>query len=142
MFTFAALLLLIGASGYLIASASRLRANHLLLGVFASGLSGILLISLGLLVAGRRLPVPALRWVRVHVQSNWSRQGAPLLLVGLVWLAWALWVALGAGYAFGAGGLALLTLVAVLVAPLAHRLPPRQPRDERPWPPRADLQRR
>jgi hypothetical protein len=137
-----ALLLLICASGYVIASASRLRPHDLLLGVFTAGIAGILLMTLGLLIAGRRLPVPALRWVRVYVQSNWSRQGAPLLLMGLVWLAWALWVALGAGYAFGAGGLSLLTLLAVLMAPLAHRLPPRKRGTEHAGPPRADFQPR
>lgn len=117
-------LLLVGVAGYALVSASALALTPLTRGVLTSGFAGILLICDGLLIASRRLPVPAWRWVRVPVQTTLSRQGAPLVLMGLVALTWALWVALGAGIRLGAAGLALLTLLAVALAPLGRRLPP------------------
>ncbi len=119
-----AALVLAGMCGYLLASGSAMVLPRLERGIALSGIAGVVLIGDGLLVAGRRLPVPAVRWVRVPVQSSFSRQGAPLVLVGLVWVTWALWVALEDGIGVGAAGLALLTLAAVAAAPLARRAPP------------------
>lgn len=127
----AALLVVAGVGGYGLASASALARAPLMRGLGLSGLAGIALTLDGFLVSGGRLPVPAWRWVRVPVQSSLSRQGAPLVLMGLVEITWALWVALGAGLGLGAAGLALLTLVMVLAAPLGRRASPRQRDDER-----------
>jgi hypothetical protein len=118
-------LVLLAASGYVLTSSSHMVQSDVERGIMLSGIAGVALIADGLLIAGRRLPVPALRWVRVPVQSAFSRQGAPAVLLGLVWLAWALWVALGVGLPTGAVGLALLTLLAVAAAPLGRRVPPR-----------------
>jgi hypothetical protein len=122
----AAVLLLTGGSGYILASASGMVLATLWRGIALGGLAGILLVVNGILVAGGWLPVPALRWVRVSVQSSVSRQGAPIVLIGLVWVLWALWVAFAAGMRVGAAGLAVLTLLAVVAAPLARSGPARR----------------
>ncbi|MBF6590736.1 MAG: hypothetical protein IVW57_09430 [Ktedonobacterales bacterium] len=118
-------LLLCAVVGYLLASASGSPAGGLVAGILLSGLAGAVLVADGLLVSGWRLAAPALRWVRIPLQARHAPQGAPIALAGLVWLAWALWVALSAGYGIGAGGLSLLTLAIVLAAPLARRAAPR-----------------
>lgn len=127
-------LMVCAAAGFVLAARAGVRQRGLLAGIGVSGVAGGALVLDAVLVAGRRAATPALRWVRSPIQEAFARQGIPLALVGLVCVVWALWVATGAGYAWGAAGLAALTLGGVLAAPLTRRLPTRGRDDGNPEP--------
>jgi hypothetical protein len=87
--------------------------------------AGVLLLAQGALVGAGRLPAPALRWLRLSIYGETSRQSGPLLAVGVVTLAAALFLALLDGYAWGPLGLALLVVALVMLTPFARRTPRR-----------------
>lgn len=112
---------LCGLVGFIVTTVAVTRQHDLLLGSLITGGAGAALSVHGFLVGSGRAAIPALRWVRIPVQGGLGRHGAPLMLAGLVGLAWSLWVGASAGYIWGAGGLALLVLGSVLVAPLGRQ---------------------
>ncbi len=87
-------------------------------------IAGALLLAQGALVSIRRLPAPALRWVRVSIYGARGRHSGPLIATGFVALCGAFFLALLDGYVWGSIGLALFVVVAVMLTPLARRLPP------------------
>lgn len=111
-----------GLGGYLIASADTVR-DGLMLGAIDSGAAGLGLFLLGGLVAVRRLPIPALRWVRVPIQSHRLRQGAPLALAGVALMAWAFYILAYLGSALGFLGFLALIAGCIALAALSRRTP-------------------
>lgn len=85
--------------------------------------TGSLLVAQGILIALRRLPAPALRWLRLSLYNETNRQSAMLIAVGLITMGAALFLALLDGYIWGAFGLASLVAILVFITPLAHRSP-------------------
>lgn len=91
--------------------------------VALAGLLGAACLALGVGIALGGVPVPAWRWVRTPVAARVLPQGIATSLLGAAALGWSLLAAAGAGYTWGAAGLALLLLVSVLLTPLARRWP-------------------
>lgn len=113
---------LAGIGGYAIASADTVR-DGLMIGAIDSSAAGLGLFLLGGLVAVRRLPIPALRWVRLPIQSHYVRQGAPLALAGLSLMAWACYILAFVGSALGYIGLLALIAGCVAFGVLSRRIP-------------------
>jgi hypothetical protein len=123
-FAAASLLTALCVVGYLLASAAA-RNRDVLGGTLLSAAAGSALVVYSALVALRRLPPPALRWVRTPIRGGGGYPPVAFLLLGGVALVWALLVAFEAGYAWAAAGAALLTLLGALAGPIGQRLPPR-----------------
>lgn len=115
-------LVLVGVAGYGIA-ATEILFESMLVGALVSGAAGLALLLLGALIVFHILPIPAVRWVRVPIQSHRLRQGGPLALAGLAFLAWALWVGASLGYFWGYIGLPFLIVAGILITPLTRQAP-------------------
>lgn len=115
-------LALLAAAGYVLASAETRQAD-VGRSVALAGAAGLCGAVLGLLVAGGRLPAPAWNWTRTPIWRGPRPQGIALALVGGAVTAWALLVAVGAGYAWGEVGLAALVLGSVLLPAVIARWP-------------------
>jgi hypothetical protein len=94
--------------------------------VLTAGIAGVLLGLDGVLVAMRRAPMPAWRWIRVPIQSRRAPRGTSLALAGGAVALWALLILAYTGVEVGAVGLALLLIVCVLAAPVTRQIAWRQ----------------
>ena len=115
LFTVALLAVVIIAGG-------SFQQRELLPALFTLGLCGAALVAYGALIGTRRLPPPALHWVRQPVRGQ-IRPAVTLVLAGLAAITWMLLVAADAGYRWGYIGLGLLVVGGVMAAPLARRAP-------------------
>lgn len=115
-------LILGGVAGYGVAASGQFGDGGST-GALIGAASGLLLLIEGALVAFQILPIPALRWVRVPIQSHRLRQGGPLALTGLTFLAWGLWVGASLGYFWGYFGLPVLIVAGILITPLTRQAP-------------------
>lgn len=86
---------------------------------------GLALLGLGSLVASGRAPAPGLRWLKLSIYGDVTRQSAPLIAIGFITTAGALFSALLDGYGWASLALAALIALVVSVTPLARRLPRR-----------------
>ncbi|HEX6819338.1 MAG TPA: hypothetical protein VF120_13250 [Ktedonobacterales bacterium] len=111
---------LVVVAAVIVIASGAFQHHGLLPALLTIGLGGCVLILYGGLIGAKRLPPPALRWVRQPVRGQ-MRQAAPLALAGLAALTWMLLVAADAGYRWGFVGLGLLVIGGVLAAPLARR---------------------
>lgn len=116
-------LLAVGAVGFAIAAFDTQQEAALPLGMLVTSVSGVLLATYGACIVLGRLQPPAFRWTRAPASASWLPQGGPVLLIGLVMLAWALLTAAEAHLIWGAIGLSLLLIAIVGIAPSFRRLP-------------------
>lgn len=115
-------MLIIG--GFSVAAFAVPASSALLVGTLVTAGGGLTLAVLGLLVAQRIAPPPALLWVQAPIEGRLIRLATPFFAVGLPALGWALLTAALDGEAWGGIGLALALLAAVLLVPMLRRLPP------------------
>jgi len=92
-------------------------------GTLLTGAAGVGLLVYAGLAAGRVLAHPAWRWVRTPLGGGPGYQAGPPAVVGVVALAWALVIAVGAGYAWAPLGVGLLILGGAFGGALWQRLP-------------------
>jgi hypothetical protein len=123
-FAAASLLAALCVVGYLLASTAA-HDRDVLGGTLLCTAAGSALVVYSVLAALRRLPAPALRWVRTPIRGRGGYPPVAFLLLGGVALVWALLVAFEAGYAWASAGAALVILVGALAGPIGQRLPPR-----------------
>ncbi len=114
-------LALCGLGGYLL----EIVHNRDALGITLAIGGGLALLGLGSLVAAGRVPAPGLRWLRLSIYGDATRQSAPLIAIGFITTGGALFSALLDGYAWASLALAALIAVVVSVTPLARRIPRR-----------------
>lgn len=114
---------LCGALGFVVAGFATPRPRSLLIGLALVAAVGLALTLVGVAVSTDRLAPPAWRWVRAPIRGTPTNSGVPLALAGLAALLWALVVAAGNGYWWGAAGVSALVIGGVLAAPLARRWP-------------------
>lgn len=111
-------------AGFSVAAFAVPAAAALLIGTLLACGGSLSLVVLGMLVAQRLVPPPALLWVHVPIEGRLLRPATPFLAVGLPALGWSLLTAAFAGEIWGGIGLAVVLLGAVLLVPLLRRLPP------------------
>ncbi len=121
-------LVALSSAGFALAAFDTSQQDAIPLGMALVCLVGASLAAYGFCIALGRLEPPALHWVRRPATTGWLPQGGSVMLAGLTLLAWALLIATEAHFAWGAIGLALLLLSAVLIAPALRRLPMRSRR--------------
>ena len=92
-------------------------------GTLLTGAAGVGLLVYAGLAAGHVLALPAWRWVRTPLGGGPGYQAGPPAVVGVVALAWALVIAVGAGYAWAPLGVGLLILGGAFGGALWQRLP-------------------
>ena len=122
-FAVALTLTLLCLVGYLLAVVAPQRRD-VLAGTLLCTAAGSVLLVYGALVARRRVPAPALRWLRAPIGGGGAYPPVAFLLVGGVSLVWALLVAFEAGYAWAAAITTLVVLCGALAGPIVIRLPP------------------
>jgi hypothetical protein len=119
------MLMLISLAGYALVTFGATDTAMLAGTLLASGAGGVLLLY-GVVAAGRRLPVPAWRWIRLPIQGGMVFQALPFAFIGLITLVWALFIAASQGYIWAPIGVGALILGCALIGPMTQRLPRRR----------------
>lgn len=109
-------------------------------GVMLMLAAGLLLVAQGALVSLDRLPVPALRWLRLSIASRAGGRALVLMAMGSLVVCNALFLALLDGATWGLLGMSVFIAALALLTPIARRAPtsryPSPSRDQGGAPPR------